>query len=86
MEYIAIKKPPNTGSLYYNSLMDAHYKFVWIELGGKGYMSDIFCDSELFNGLEDEALGQTPPLTATPDDHQDMPFFILGDVAFALRN
>ena len=53
-------------------------------------MSDaqIFGDSELFNGLEEEALGLPPPcpLTASPDDHQNMPFFILGDDAFALRN
>lgn len=99
-KHIAIKKPPHTGSLYYNykgffsipllALVDADYKFVWIELGGKGHMSDaqIFGDSELFSGLEEEALGLPPPcpLTASPDDHQDMPFFILGDDAFALRN
>ncbi|XP_030849591.1 uncharacterized protein LOC115927624 [Strongylocentrotus purpuratus] len=53
-------------------------------------MSDarIFGDSELFNGLEEEALGlPTPsPLTASPDDLQDIPFLILGDKAFAFRN
>lgn len=50
-KHIAIvKKPPYTGSLYYNykgfflipllALVDADYKFVWIGLGGKGTMSD----------------------------------------------
>ena len=52
-------------------------------------MSDaqIFGDSELFNGLEEETLGLPAacPLTASPDDNHDMPFFILGDDAFALR-
>ena len=70
---IAIKKPPHTGSLYYNykgfftipllALVYADYKCVWIELGGKGHMSDaqIFGDSEMFNGLEEEGLGLPPP-------------------------
>ena len=37
--------------------------FVWIELGGKGHMSDaqMFGDSELFNGLEAETLGLPQP-------------------------
>ena len=58
-KHIAIKKPANTCSLYYNykgffsipmlALVDAEYKFIWIELGGKIHMSDsqIFTDSEL---------------------------------------
>ena len=98
-KHIAIKKPHSSGSLYYNykgffsipllALVDADYKFIWIELGGKGHMSDaqIFGDSELFKGMEEETLGlpQACPLTASPDDHEDIPFFILGDDAFALR-
>jgi len=68
-KHVAIKKPPQTGSLFYNykgffsipllALVSADYQFVWIELGGKGHMSDaqIFGDSELFHGLEDEILG-----------------------------
>ena len=98
-KHIRIKKPPNSGSLYYNykgffsilllALVDADYKFVWIELGGKGHMSDaqIFGDSELSNGLKEETLGLPAacPQTASLGDNQDMPFFILGDDAFALR-
>ena len=66
---IAIKKPANTGSLYHSykeffsipmlALVDAEYKFIWIELGGKGHVSDsqIFTDSELFECLEDGSIG-----------------------------
>jgi hypothetical protein len=59
-KHIAITKQANTGSFYRNykgifsismlALVDAEYKFIWIELGGKGHMSDsqIFTDSKLF--------------------------------------
>ena len=91
-KHIAIKKPLHTGSLYYNykgfcsipllALVDADYKFVWIELGGKGHMSDaqIFGDSELFNGLEEapmvpytkwsSSLFWAPPSSVAPGSWQ----------------
>ncbi|XP_071504718.1 putative nuclease HARBI1 [Diadema antillarum] len=98
-KHIAIKKSSHTGSLFYNyrgcfsipllALVEVDYKFVWIKFGGKRHMSDaqIFGDSRLFNFLEREVLGLPPafPLTTSSDDLQDMPFFILGDGAFALR-
>ena len=76
-KHIAIKKPANTGSLYHNykgffsipmlAFVDAEYKFIWIELGGKGHMSDsqIFTDSELFECLEDGSIG-LPPIMPSP--------------------
>ena len=98
-KHISIKTPPGSRSLYYNNkgffsvpllaLVDAEYKFVWIELGEKGHMSDaqIYGDSELFDDLERGALGLPSPcpLTIGPQDHQAIPFFILGDDAFALK-
>ncbi|XP_068210301.1 putative nuclease HARBI1 [Palaemon carinicauda] len=49
-KHFAIKKAPNTGSVYHNykgffsipllALVDAQYRFIWIELGGVGHMSD----------------------------------------------
>ncbi|XP_052233371.1 uncharacterized protein LOC127846241 [Dreissena polymorpha] len=49
-KHVAISKPPNTGSLYHNykgfysipllALVDAQYRFIWIEVGGVGHMSD----------------------------------------------
>ena len=70
-KHIAISKPPNTGSLYHNykgffsvpllTLVDAQYRFIWIEVGGVGHMSDAQI-SELCVLLEEDRIGLPPPL------------------------
>lgn len=97
-KHIAIQKPAHSGSLYHNykgfysipllALVDADYKFIWIELGAMGHMSDaqIFKDTELFECLEEGTIGIPPPCPLTNGDpDQNMPYFILGDDAFGLR-
>ena len=97
-KHIAVKKPNGSGSLYHNykgffsiplmALVDAQYKFIWIELGGMGHMSDaqIYNDCELSKSLEENTVGlpAAEPLPNDPDG-EPMPYFILADDAFALR-
>ena len=94
-KHVAIRKPPSSGSFhnykgFYSvvlmGLVGADYKFVWIDVGGVGYMSDaqIYNDSELNELLADGAIGLPAP-DSLPVDDQDTPYFLLADDAFALR-
>ena len=69
------------------ALVDAQYKFLWIDTGALGSMSDcqVFNESELKECLVsgEIALPDPEPL---PNDDRDIPYFILGDDAFGLRN
>ncbi|XP_041378671.1 putative nuclease HARBI1 [Gigantopelta aegis] len=93
---VAIRKPPKTGAMYHNykgffsvvlmAVVDADYKFMWIDVGGFGSQSDaqIYNQSELKECLEDGFIGLPPP-SPLPNDVQDFPYFLLGDDAFGLR-
>ena len=95
-KHVAIRAPPNTGTLYHNykgffsvvllALVDADYKFIWVDVGGNGAMSDaqIYNASELRDCLEDGSIGFPDP-DPMPNDNRDMPYFLLGDDAFGLR-
>eukprot|EP00745_Piridium_sociabile_P015087 TRINITY_DN22260_c0_g2_i4.p1 TRINITY_DN22260_c0_g2~~TRINITY_DN22260_c0_g2_i4.p1 ORF type:complete len:460 (-),score=109.82 TRINITY_DN22260_c0_g2_i4:119-1498(-) len=99
-KHVAIKKPGNTGSLYHNykgffsipllALVDADYKFLWVEFGGQGHMSDaqIFMETSLREDLEDGTISRPDPcpLTDDPEDTTPVPFFIVSDDAFALKD
>jgi hypothetical protein len=95
-KHIRIKKPPRSGSVYFNykgyfsvvllALVDADYKFLWIDTGGEGHQSDgqLFGLSNLKQCIDDSSIN-FPDDEPLPNDDQDMPYFILGDDAFALR-
>ena len=97
-KHVACKCPPKTGSLYYNykkfysvvllALVDADYKFIWADIGGRGSASDaqLWNMSELKESLEDDAINvlNIPPPAPLPHDTETVPYFILADDAFAL--
>ena len=95
-KHIRIKKPADSGSLFYNykkffsmvmmAIVDVDYKFIWVIVGSYGSSSDgqIFNNSVLRPMLEEGTLGLPPP-SPLPHDDRDTPYFLIGDDAFPLK-
>ena len=68
-KHVRIKKPPKSGSLYHNykgffsvilmALVDAEYRFRWVDIGTEGSCSDaqIFNISQLRGKIDDGSIG-----------------------------
>ncbi|XP_037802039.1 protein ALP1-like [Penaeus monodon] len=92
-----MRKPENTGSEYYDyksrhsmimlALVDAHYKFMYVDVGAQGCSSDagVWDRCKLREYLEKEKLLVPPPDTL-PFSDQKVPYVIVGDDAFPLKN
>ena len=95
-KHVACRCPKKSGSVYYNykkfysivlmALVDADYRFIWADVGGAGSASDaqVYNDSELKECAEDGTLGFPDPEPLS-HDNQDVPYYFIGDDAFALR-
>lgn len=95
-KHIAITAPQKSGSSYYNykkffsimllALVDADYKFLWVEAGCNGACSDaqIWNDCDLQDAIQMGVAG-LPEAEPLEDETYDLPYFIIGDDAFALR-
>ncbi|XP_041464135.1 putative nuclease HARBI1 [Lytechinus variegatus] len=95
-KHVTIKKPPKSGSLYYNykgffsivmlAVVNSDYKFIWADVGSPGSYSDagIFNRSRLEPGLREGTIGLPQP-DPLPNDDQDTPYYMVGDDAFPLR-
>ncbi len=94
-KHIAIRCPKGGDSLYFNykkfhsivlmALVDADYKFIWIDLGANGSASDaqIFNSSELCECIESGDIG-LPADVPLPNDDIPTQFFIIDNDAFPL--
>ena len=94
---VRIQAPPHSGSQYYNymgyhsiimlAVEDANYKFMYVDVGLYGADSDagIFRHCGLFNALEQDK-ARLPPCEQLPDGDTYIPYFLIGDDAFALKS
>ena len=119
-KHCKITQPKNSGSEYWcvykktfsivlMALVDARYRFLWVDVGGVGSSNDasIWNQCSLKEHLEDETLNIPPPAKLSKDrplpkktpaglpilgedgepvmeDPLDVPYFFIGDDAFAL--
>ena len=95
-KHVRIVKPRSSGSIYFNykgyfsivlmAMVDAEYKFIWTQIGNNGAASDaqIFLHSDLYRDMANGELNVPPP-QPLPKDDRDMPYYFIGDDAFALK-
>ena len=95
-KHVDLMKPPNSGSLYHNYkgffpvvltvLVDADYKFRWVDVGTEGSLSDaqIFNDTEWNDKIEDVSIG-FPEASPIEPGGPDLSYFILANDAYALK-
>ena len=96
-KHVAIRCPRRGGSIYYNykgfhsiilfALVDADYKFLWVDVGTNGACSDsqIMNDTVLKRKIEDGSIGRPGAAPIIPDGRK-VEYFFLGDDAFALKS
>lgn len=95
-KHITIKKPPGSGSYYYNykkffsivlmAVVDANYQFLMVDVGVNGRVSDGGVISQTAFGqlLDDNELQIPEPEKLHEDDLLPMPYSFLGDDAFTM--
>ncbi|XP_072177059.1 uncharacterized protein [Diadema setosum] len=95
--HVTLRCPKKSGSIYYNykgfysivlmAVVDADYKFIYVNAGVNGAGSDggVFAETDFREGLESDSLG-LPPAEPLPGDQVPVTYFLLGDDAFPLRS
>lgn len=95
--HVRIKKPANSGSLYYNykkyfsivlqAVVDADYKYIFIDVGNYGHNSDdgTFLNSSLYKALQLKLL-KIPKPSLLQNSSTTMPYFFVSDGAYSLSD
>lgn len=93
-KHIAIECPSHGGSQFYNykgfhsinlmAMCDAHYRFLYVDIGGFGRDNDasIFSSTDLYQHLDNNSLNVPPPENF---NGFELPYVVVGDEIFALK-
>lgn len=96
-KHVVLQSPINSGNDYDNyksfssivlfALVDDNYKFLYVNVGSKGRISDggVFKNTKLYQKLEKRELNIPPPTVLQIPYYTKVPFCILGDKAFQLN-
>ncbi|XP_043466356.1 uncharacterized protein LOC122501147 [Leptopilina heterotoma] len=90
---IRIKSPPHSGSLFFNykkffsfkllAACDAYYRFIWIDVGDYGSVSDTSAfKNTYFHYCLERNEADFPPECRLPRSNIIMPHFLIGDEIF----
>ena len=84
-KHITCKKPPGSGSTEIllciaPGLVDADYKFIWVDIGGRGVAGDaqVWNESDLKEAVDNGEM-LIPQLEPLPNDNMDVPYFFIGE-------
>ncbi|XP_052399694.1 uncharacterized protein LOC127946919 [Carassius gibelio] len=95
-KHINIRPPPGTGSTFYNykrtfsivlmALVDSNYRFLYVDVGCNGRVSDggVFGGCSLQDALE-KRTSNIPAPAPLPESDQLAPYCIVADEAFPLK-
>jgi hypothetical protein len=95
-KHVEITPPVNSGSDYYNykntfsvvllAMVDANYKFIYVDIGTNGRISDggVYGKSSLAEALHNNSLN-IPTDRPLPGRNKPQPFVIIADEAFPLK-
>ena len=95
-KHIMIRPPANSGSFYYNykhrfsivllAVVDADYKFIHVDIGCNGRISDggVFRECSLSKALEEKSLNIPAP-SPLPGRNDPIPYMMVADEAFLLK-
>lgn len=94
-KHVILEAPIKSGTEFYNykqnfsivlfALVDADYNFLFVDVGCQGRISDggVFKDTTLYDMIENHTINLPSP-RPLPDRNISIPYFFVGDSAFAL--